>query len=322
VARGHAQQKAQTPKANFRSETMRTEPKTDVYSRVTDKIIADLEKGVRPWMKPWKAGNTEGRITLPRRHNGIAYRGVNILLLWAAAIENGYQSDRYMTFKQALELGGNVRKGEHGHLVVYANKITKLEADAKGEETEREIAFMKGYTVFNIDQLENLPAGYQTTPEAPREPLQLIEHAETFFAKTGATIRHGGNRAYYAPALDIVQMPPADAFKDAESYAATKAHELTHWTSHATRCDRQLGKRFGDNAYAAEELIAEMGAVFVCAQLGITPEIREDHAAYLDHWLTVLKADKKAIFTAASQAQRACDFLFSLQDSNETKVAA
>ncbi|MCG7400250.1 ArdC family protein [Caballeronia zhejiangensis] len=194
------------------------------------------------------------------------------------------------------------------------------------EEGERQIAFMKGYTVFNVDQIENLPSEYQTQPEPEHlpaaKPLQLIQYVEEFFAKTGATIRHGGNRAYYAPSLDLVQLPLPESFNDAESYESTKAHELCHWTSHETRCDRQLGKRFGDEAYAAEELIAEMGAAFLCAQLGITPEIRDDHASYLDHWLKVLKADKKAIFTAASQAQKACDYLFSLQASAEQAMAA
>ncbi|EKS72403.1 antirestriction protein [Burkholderia sp. SJ98] len=296
---------------------MKAQTKTsapDIYTRVTDKIIADLEHGVRPWVKPWKGGNTDGRITLPVRHNGIPYQGINILLLWGEQIEKGFQSNRWMTFKQAQALGANVRKGEHGSLVVYANKVIKSETDDKGDEIECEIPFMRGYTVFNVDQIENLPAEYRTEPKSVEsEPLELIEHAERFFAKTGAVIRHGGNRAYYAPLQDIVQLPIPESFNTAESYTSVKAHELTHWTSHKTRLDRQLGKRFGDDAYAAEELIAEMGAAFVCAQLGLTPEVRDDHAAYLDHWLKVLKADKKAIFTAASQAQKACEFLFSLQ---------
>lgn len=304
---------------------MKAQTKTstpDIYSRVTDKIIADLEQGVRPWVKPWKGGNTEGRITLPVRHNGIPYQGINILLLWGEQLDKGFQSNRWMTFKQAQALSANVRKGEHGSLVVYANKVTKSETDDKGDEIEREIPFMKGYTVFNVDQIENLPAEYRTEPESVEtEPHELIEHAQVFFANTGAVIRHGGNRAYYAPLQDIVQLPIPEAFNTAESYASVKAHELTHWTSHKTRLDRQLGKRFGDDAYAAEELIAEMGAAFVCAQLGLTPEVREDHAAYLDHWLKVLKGDKKAIFSAASQAQKACEFLFSLQGEEAQQAA-
>ncbi|WP_250504690.1 zincin-like metallopeptidase domain-containing protein [Caballeronia sp. AZ7_KS35] len=294
----------------------------DVYARVTDKIIADLEKGVRPWMKPWSAGHTEGRITLPLRHNGVPYRGINVLLLWGEAMANGYSGNRWMTFKQATELGAHVRKGEHGSLVVYANTVTKTEANDNGEEIEREIPFMKGYTVFNVDQIDGLPEGYQTKPEPKGEPLQLIEEAEAFFAATGATFRHGGNRAYYAPRLDLIQLPTPEAFRDAESYAATKAHELTHWTSHPTRLNRELGKRFGDEAYAAEELIAELGAAFLSVTLGITPEVREDHAAYLGHWLTVLKADKKAIFTAAAHAQRAADYLQTLQQQDGKAVAA
>jgi antirestriction protein ArdC len=296
---------------------MKAQTKTslpDIYSRVTDKIIADLEQGVRPWVKPWKGGNAGDRITLPVRHNGIPYQGINILLLWGEQLEKGFQSNRWMTFKQAQALGANVRKGEHGTLVVYASKVTKTDTDDQGDEIEREIPFMKGYTVFNVDQIENLPAQYRTEPvPTDSEPLDLIEDAEAFFAKTGAVIRHGGNKAYYARAQDLVQLPIPESFDTAESYASVKAHELTHWTSHTSRLDRQLGKRFGDDAYAAEELIAEMGAAFLCAQLGLTPEVREDHTAYLDHWLKVLKGDKKAIFTAASQAQKACEFLFSLQ---------
>jgi antirestriction protein ArdC len=304
---------------------MKAQSKTslpDLYSRVTDKIIADLEQGARPWVKPWKGGNADGRITLPVRHNGIPYQGINILLLWGEQLDKSFRSNRWMTFKQAQALGANVRKGEQGTLVVYANKVTKTDTNDQGDEIEREIPYMKGYTVFNVDQIENLPAEYGTEPQpVESEPLELIEHAEAFFARTGAVIRHGGNKAYYAPAQDIVQLPIPESFDTAKSYAATKAHEITHWTSHKTRLDRQLGKRFGDDAYAAEELIAEMGAAFTCAQLGLTPEVREDHAAYLDHWLKVLKGDKKAIFTAASQAQKACEFLFSLQGAGEQQAA-
>jgi antirestriction protein ArdC len=287
-------------------------PRPDVYARVTERIVADLEQGVRPWQKPWNTAHTAGRITRPLRHNGTPYRGVNVLLLWGEATENNYTAPIWMTYRQAGELGAHVRKGEHGALVVFADRFTKSETDDKGEAIEREIPFMKGYTVFNVEQIEGLPAPYYAKDVDPREPVARIEQAEAFFAATGVAIRHGGDRAFYAPSADRIQMPPRESFRDAESYAATLAHELIHATAHPSRCARELGKRFGDRAYAAEELIAEMGSAFLCADLRITPEVREDHAQYLGHWLAVLKSDRRAIFTAAAQAQRAADYLHSL----------
>jgi antirestriction protein ArdC len=180
---------------------------------------------------------------------------------------------------------------------------------------------MKAYTVFNVEQIDDLPAHYTAKREPKGEPLQLIANAEAFFVATGATFRHSGNMAYYAPGPDLIQLPPPEAFNDAESYAATKAHELTHWTAHPSRLARVLSKRFGDNAYAAEELIAELGAAFLCADLGITPEPRDDHAAYLAHWLRVLREDKRAIFSAAAHAQRAVDYLHSLQRQEQQEAA-
>ena len=295
--------------------TNTSQNRPDVYSRITDKIVADLEQGVRPWFKPWSADHAAGKITRPLRHNGIPYKGINVIMLWSAATVKGYACPLWLTFKQALELGGNVRKGETGELVVYANSITKTETDAKGEETEREIPFLKGYTVFNAEQCENLPAHYTAKAEPPAlTPLQRIEAADRFFAATGADIRHGGTRAFYAEGPDYVQMPPFETFRDAESHAATLAHELTHWTKHDKRLARDMGRvKWGDAGYAREELVAELGSAFLCADLGITPEVREDHAAYIASWLEVLKDDKRLIFSAASQAQRAVDYLHSLQ---------
>jgi antirestriction protein ArdC len=290
------------------SKHMSTEPRADVYTRVTSKIINDLEAGVPPWRKPWSAEHAAGHITRPLRANGEPYRGVNVLLLWSEAVERGYQASTWMTYRQAATLGGNVRKGETGSLVVFANRFTAKDVDDHGQETEREIPYLKAYTVFNTEQVQGLPPQFNAAPTV-YNPAERIESAEAFFAATGATIRHGGNRAYYAPGLDLIQMPQRECFRDAESYCATAAHELTHWTSHPSRLARELGKRFGDEAYAAEELIAEMGSAFLCADLGIAPEAREDHAAYIAHWLKVLKADSRAIFTAASLAQRAADFL-------------
>ena len=294
----------------------------DVYTRVTDRIVADLEKGVRSWMKPWNAGHTAGKITRPLRHNGTPYQGINILMLWGEALDKGYSAPIWMTYNQAQELGAHVRKGQQGSLVVYANKITRTETGEGGEEIEKQIPFMKGYSVFNVEQIEGLPAHYYGKPENPLPLVERLEHAERFIAKTGAVIGHGGDKAFYAPARDIVQMPPFEAFKDKESYYATILHELTHWTSHKTRLDRSFNaKRFGDNGYAREELVAELGAAFLSADLGITPEIREDHAAYLAHWLKALKEDSRAIFSAAAHAQRAADFLQGLQ-RNEEAIAA
>jgi len=294
-------------------------PRRDVYTRVTESIIEALAQGVRPWHRPWSGDHTDGRIMRPLRHNGTPYRGINILLLWGATMAKGFTSARWMTYRQALALGGQVRKGEHGSLVVYADRITKAERGQHGEDIEREIHFMKGYTVFNVEQIDGLPAHHTAPPARPHECLRLIEHAEAFFAATGAVFHHAGSQAYYAPVADVITLPVPEAFRDAAAYAATKAHEVIHWTAPRARLDRVLGKRFGDDAYAAEELIAELGAAFLCADLGITPEVREDHAAYLDHWLKVLRADRRAIFTAASHAQRAAEYLHALQPERHAR---
>ena len=286
----------------------------DVYTRVTDRIVADLEKGVRSWMKPWNAEHAAGKITRPLRHNGTPYSGINILMLWSAAMANGFAAPIWMTFRQALEFGAHVRKGEKGSLVVYANSITRKEMDdATGDETEHEIHFMKAYTVFNVEQIEGLPAHYYAKPEPRFSPVQRIEHAEIFFANLRADIRHGGTQAYYAQESDYIRMPPFEAFCDAQAYYATLAHESTHWTKHPSRLAREFGrKKWDDEGYAEEELVAELGSAFLCADLELALTPREDHASHIAHWLTVLKDDKRAIFRAAAHAQRAADFLHGL----------
>jgi antirestriction protein ArdC len=298
--------------------------RTDVYQKITDQIVSELEKGVRPWLKPWNAGHAAGRITRPLRGNGIPYQGINVLMLWSAAMENGYASPTWMTFKQALEFKAHVRKGEQGSLVVYADKIIRAETNAKtGEESEYAIPFMKGYTVFNVEQIEGLPERFHTKAVPRTETVQRIASVESFVAATGANIRHGGNMAYYNISQDFVQMPPIEAFRDAESYYATLAHETTHWTRHPSRLDRDFGrKRFGDEGYAMEELVAELGSAFLSADLELTPEVRADHAAYIASWIKVLKNDKRAIFSAASHAQRAADFLHGLQSSASSQADA
>lgn len=288
-----------------------SEDRKDIYQRVTDSIVAELEKGVRPWLKPWNAEHAAGRITRPLRANGIPYRGINVLMLWASATERGYSAPLWLTYKQAQELGAQVRKGEKGSLVVYADTITRTEQDeTTGEDLEREIPFMKGYTVFNAEQVDGLPAHFYAVQAAALDPVQRIERAEAFCASVGANISEGGDRAYYRMADDHVQMPPFVTFREPEAFYATLAHELCHWTKHPKRLDRDFGrKRFGDEGYAVEELVAELGAAFVCADLALTPEPRAEHAAYIASWLKALKEDKRAIFAAAAHAQRAADYL-------------
>ena len=297
--------------------------RTDVYERVTNRIVADLERGVRTWHTPWSVEHAAGRPTRPLRANGIPYQGINIIELWASSVLHGFAAPIWMTFKQAQELGGHVRKGEHGTQVVYVSKIMRTETDAAtGAENPREIPFMRSYTVFNVDQIEGLPPHYYAIAQKP-EPAQRIAHAESFLAATGAEVHHSGTRAYYRISTDTIQMPPFESFPEAESYYATRGHETVHWTRHPSRLAREFGrKRFGDEGYAMEELVAELGAAFLCADLDLMPEVRDDHAAYIASWIKVLKNDKRAIFTAASHAQRAVDFLHALQEAAPISVAA
>jgi len=301
-----------------------TEEKQDVYTRITNKIIASLEEGVRPWMKPWNAEHAAGKITRPLRHNGQPYSGINILMLWASAMEKGFAAPIWMTFKQALELNAHVRKGEKGSLVVYANSITRTEHDDNtGEDIEREIPFLKGYTVFNVEQIDGLPEIYYAKAESLLTPVERIARAEEFFKNIPVTLKHGGNRAYYAQDLDYVQMPIIEAFRDAESYYATLGHEFIHSTRHPMRLTRDFGRKtWGDEGYAREELVAELGSAFLCADLELAPEVREDHAGYIANWLEVLKDDKRCVVQAASYAQKAVDYLHGLQPQAVTAAAA
>ena len=287
-------------------------PRIDIYTRVTAQIVAALEAGARPWCQPWRSVDGAGTLSRPLRLNGIPYRGINVLLLWAEAQEKGYCYSTWMTYKQAQELGANVRKGEHGTMVVYANTVARIETDDHGDEVEQSIPFLKAYTVFNIAQIENLPADLAPHRADEAGSIELMEEPEAFFRATGASFRHGGSRAFFAPGPDYIQLPDPQSFKDLASYAATKAHELAHWSGHKDRLDREFGLRFGDAAYAFEELVAELSSAFLCADMGISSQPREDHAAYLSSWLQVLKQDKRAIFSAAAHAQKAVDYLHSL----------
>lgn len=285
--------------------------RADVYERVTASIVATLEAGARPWSPSWDAGPGLG--VMPLRANGERYRGVNVLLLWGAAQERGFTQPRWMTFKQAQEQGARVRKGETGTGVVYAGAIVREgEASEAGDEGTVKIPFLKGYTVFNVDQIDGLGAEWFSQPLPARPEPERNAAAETFFEAVGARVDHGGGRACFIPSQDRIQLPERAAFTDAGAYYAVRAHETAHWTGHKDRLARTFGKRFGDNAYAAEELVAEIAAAFLCADLGVSLEPRDDHAAYLAEWLRLMKSDKRAIFTAASAAQAACDYLHGL----------
>jgi antirestriction protein ArdC len=288
-----------------------TKPRANLYQRITDQIIAELERGALPWRKPWDTGLLGDRVTRPLRHSGEPYRGINIVALWMAATASGFASPFWMTYRQALEFDGQVRKGEKGQLVVFASSMTKVDEAAPEGADPREVHFMKGFTVFNVAQIDGLPARFSEPAPAPRLDVPTRDaKAEAFFNATAAVILHGGTQAYYAPEPDCIRLPPFESFRDTASYYATRAHETVHWTAHKTRLDRSFDhKRFGDEGYAMEELVAELGAAFLCADFALTPELRPDHASYIENWLLALKNDNRAIFTAAAHAQRACDFL-------------
>ncbi|MFC5384669.1 ArdC family protein [Aquamicrobium segne] len=300
--------------------------RVDIYARITERIIAQLEEGVRPWVQPWRAGNAAGRITRPLRHNGEPYSGMNVLLLWSEAMARGYAAPIWMTFKQARELGAHVRKGQTSSTVIYASRFTKTETDARGDEVERDIPFLRAYGVFNVEQIEGLPEHYYHRPAPVIDPVERIERADRFFAYAGAKVRHGGSRAFYAPSSDHIQMPPFETFRDAASYVAVLSHEHIHWTAKADRVGRDLTRYAKDKTERArEELVAEIGSALLCADLGIVPELepRPDHAAYVGSWLSVLGDDKRAIFQAAAHAQRAVNFLHALQPAaSEEREAA
>jgi antirestriction protein ArdC len=294
--------------------------KRDVYARVTSQIVTAIEQGVGNWRMPW---HTSGRFAFSPINvtSKKPYRGINTVCLWAAAQSKGYESGEWGTYAQWQERGAQVRKGEKSTTVVFwkfAHGTGETEDDTPTANGSR-LLFTRGYSVFNAAQVD----GYNRPADSDMPMPERITHAEAFFRGVGADVQHGGNQAYYAPTTDHIQMPPFQAFREAISYYSTVAHEHTHWTAHTARCDRQLGKRFGNCAYAAEELIAELGAAFTCAHLGLSTEPRADHAAYINSWLKVLKADKRAIFTAASKAQQACDWLVQRAEAGHvTEVAA
>jgi antirestriction protein ArdC len=276
-----------------------------VYENVTKSIIAELEGGTAPWVKPWKAGKRVG-IMPANAITGHHYRGINVPILWHAADERGFPTNGWLTFKQALDAGGHVRKGEKGTQIVFTKRISVTD-DAK--EEERQISMMRAFTVFNVAQVEGIQA-LAVTPETP--PAGTVE---IFVTATGADIRHGGDRACYVPSRDFIALPNPSDFASPEHYDATKLHELVHWSGNEKRLKRDLSNRFGTKAYAAEELVAELGAAFLCAHLGIQGQLR--HAEYIASWLSLLKEEDRAVFTAASKASAAADYLRSFSEKVE-----
>jgi antirestriction protein ArdC len=289
--------------------------RVDLYQAVTDAIVAELELGLKPWKRPWRTTGAG----LPLRHNGQPYRGINTLVLWMAITARGYTSPYFMTYRQAQELGGQVRKGERATTVTYTDTLRRLEETELGEGAERHIWFLKSYAVFNAGQIEGLPERFHPTSNpAAAAPVERIAHAEVFFAKTGADIRPGGQRAFYTPNLDYIRMPAIADFIDPESYYATLAHEMGHWTGHPSRLNREtITRRHSEEARAVEEILAELTAAFTCASLGLDHDLRQDSAAYIGSWLRVLASDKRFIFVCAAHAQRACDHLWSLQPTEQ-----
>ena len=299
--------------------------KQDIYARVTNKIIADLEGGVLTWVQPWQIiKHAAGSITRPLRASGEKYRGINVLILWATALEKGYISPIWLTVQQGNKLGAFVKKGEKCTHVFFFDKFKKSEINKEtGEATLKEIFFGRTYAVFNGEQFTGLPGHFTATTEPVRmTPIERDSVCEAFFASTGAVIRHGGNRAFYRRSDDFIQLPMPEQFQSTESYYGTKAHEFLHWTAHPRRLNREFGEKFGDEKYAVEELVAEIGAAFLCADLAITPEPGADHAAYIGSWLKALKEDKRVIFSAAAHAQKATDFLHGMQPKAEPDLPA
>ena len=289
-----------------RKQTRPRGPKRDIAAEVTGKIVAALENGAAPWVKPWNAdSSTPVNATTERRYNG-----VNVLLLYIAALDRGFSRMRWCTYNQAKGQSAQVRRGEKGTMITLWKPIQRKTETKDGEEKKRGGLLLRHFTVFNVDQIDGLPEEMVTGP--PRRILPeatRIAKAESFFEDIGAEVIHGGAKACYIPSADAIRMPVYADFEDAHNYYATMGHEHVHWTAPKKRLDRSegLSNRFGSEAYAMEELVAELGAAFLCAELGIDGQLQ--HPEYIASWLKALKGDKRAIFTAASKAKQAVRFL-------------
>jgi antirestriction protein ArdC len=287
--------------------------RVDIHAVITDQIVTAIEAGAGTFTMPWH--RSQGALHVPRNvATGKAYQGINILALWVAAERRGYSTPIWGTFKQWLDAGYPVRKGEKSVTGVFYKDLTFSEENADtGETVDKKVGMARAFPLFNCAQVE----GYAPPVEEAFNPASFVTHArvDALIAASGVDIVYGGDRAFYAPGPDRVTIPDKERFTGtetmsaAEAFEATRLHEMVHWSGAEKRLDRAFGKRFGDKAYAFEELIAELGAAYLCAQLGVTPIARADHAQYLAGWLAVMKEDKKAIFTAAGQAQRAATYL-------------
>lgn len=289
----------------------------DLYAEVSTRIIAELERGAAPWIKPWST--TAGANTPCNAVTNRPYSGSNVVLLWLAH-DRGWPTPRFLTFKQAIEAGGNVRKGEHGTRVYYVKELRIKDGDGEDADT-RIVPMLREYTVFNVAQCDYLPDSVNTgRPMRVRNPDTRDALADGFLRSTCADIREGHGEAYYAPGSDFISMPAFAAFKGADHFYNVAFHELTHWTGHKSRLDRDLKNRFGSRAYGAEELIAELGAAFLSAEFGFDGDVR--NAGYIATWIDLLRADKRAFFTACNRASQAVDYLRGLALVGPAEIAA
>jgi antirestriction protein ArdC len=288
--------------------------RASLYQEITSKIIAELEAGRLPWVQPWGSSAVQAPLAMPQ--NAVTdrrYSGINILILWGAVVQYGFSGQSWLTFRQAASVGGHVRKGEHGTVVVFAQRFTpeaeERRARKQGEEL-RSVPFLKRFVVFNTDQCDGLPEEIATT--APPPPADLIlPEVETLIQASGADLRIGGRRAYYDVGGDFVRVPPPQVYFEPINWHRTALHELGHWTGAAHRLGRDLSGGDGSKSYAKEELVGEITAAFTCATLGIAPTVR--HADYIGAWLEVLREDDRAIVRAASAASRATDYLLAFR---------
>ena len=293
--------------------------KRDIYAEVTARILRELEKGTLPWVRPWAA--TPGRNVPCNAVTNRPYSGTNVILLWLA-IEKGWPTPRFLTFNQAKAAGGTVRAGEHGTRVVFMKKlVVKDRSPDAAPDDVKQVPLMRDYTVFNVAQCDGLSERVvkEPTVQRTRNPDTRDELADVYIATTGADVRENAGAAFYVPSTDFISMPAFAAFKNANTFYSTMFHELTHWTGAKGRCERDLKGRFGDQSYAAEELVAELGSAFQCAEFGFDNDVRD--AAYIQVWIKLLKHDDKAFFTAASAAQKAVDFLRGLATIEMEKAA-